>query len=812
MTIFNLILVLTMLGHLKSSDSLVNPEPTPSIDSLRIIEKVYIHTDRNCYYPGDDIWFKAYFIDASDRLLSNHSYNLHVELISPSSQIILSHIVRLAGGLGNGDLKLRDNLKSGTYRIRAYTNYMRNFSDHLFFNKEIAVVNSADTINDISAGIKYADDRIDLRFFPEGGSLVENVPSVVAFKATDPLGKGCDLSGEIFSSAGELITTFKSDHLGMGSFILRPLPRLSYYSDSKDSAGTLIRTEIPKSFPSGITLSASFDENNELVITTRTNAGTLPLLLDKNLLLTFSARRVPLKTVSFKIISCNNSFTLPVDDLPDGIIMMTLSAPDDLPLSERLIFIQRETNFKFTVESDKQVYNKRDSVAIKLTFSSGDTLHKESFLSLSAVEKGFTDNTYGYPSTISSYFLLESDIRGTIEEPSYYFDPSNPNRLHDLDLLLLTQGWRDFEWKYNNAFYPPESGFTVSGRVRKLNADKPIEDPKINIGIFDNKESFVTNIPVDSSGQFSLDSIDLTGNATLIVSSINKKGNPQGFVLLDSMKYTPEKISDNPVRFTVLPQEKITTYKLEHEVNESVRKKYKLSDTINIGEVNIIARKKVDFQTKKIENERILYGKPDAEVKITQTYSGYSNVFEVLIGKVAGVRVTKSNNNYEVTIRGSSSINLKSEPLYLIDGIQKTYEDLLAFPVGFVDRIDILKSAGEIGVYGVRGANGVISIITRTGDIILPDKPVNHTVNTKFSGYNEARIFYSPQHSISSATASVPDFRPTLFWKPDIILQPNKFQFLKYFNADNSSTIRVTVEGITTTGIPITGMTEYEVR
>jgi hypothetical protein len=63
--------------------------------------------------------------------------------------------------------------------------------------------------------------------------------------------------------------------------------------------------------------------------------------------------------------------------------------------------------------------------------------------------------------------------------------------------------------------------------------------------------------------------------------------------------------------------------------------------------------------------------------------------------------------------------------------------------------------------------------ITRTGDIILPDKPVNHTVNTKTSGYNEARIFYSPQHLTSSATTSGPDFRTTLFWKPNIRLQSN---------------------------------------
>jgi hypothetical protein len=553
------------------------------------------------------------------------------------------------------------------------------------------------------------------------------------------------------------------------------------------------------------------------VITTRTNPETLPLLLDNDLLLSFSARKVHLKTVSFRIKSYTNSFTLPVDDLPDGIVMMTLTAPDNLPLSERLIYIQRETNFKFAVESYKQVYKKRDSVTIKLTFSAGDTLHKESFLSLSAAEKSFTDNRSGYTSTISSYFLLESDIRGTIEEPSYYFDPSNPNRLHDLDLLLLTQGWRDFEWKYiSTNYYPPEVGFTVSGRLRKLNADKPIEVPKVNIGIFDNKGSLVTNVPVDSSGRFRLNSIDLTGNATLIVSSVNKKGHPQGLVLLDSMNYTPEKLSDIPARIMMLPQEKITTYKIEYEIKESARRKYKLSDTINIGEVSIIARKRVDFQTLKIENSRAIYGKPDNEVIVTPEFAGYKNVFEVLKGRVAGVIVNESagpvGSKYSITVRGVGSMNSGVEPLLLIDGIQKTYEDFLYLPASMIDRIDVLKSAGSTGIYGVRGSNGVISVITRTGDIILPDQQVNHTVNTKISGYYEARIFYSPQHSTSSVSASGPDFRTTLFWKPNIRLQSNRYQFIKYYNADNASKIKVTVEGITSTGIPVTGSTEYEIR
>ena len=224
-----------------------------SDDSLNVIEKVYLHVDRDSYFAGDDIWFKAYLIDAKDRLLTDHSSNLHVELISPFSKIISNRIIRIDGGLGNGDFKLPVDIRSGRYTLRAYTNYMRNFGDQLFFSKEIVVINSTDS-TEISERVKYVENKIKISFFPEGGSLVDNVSSIVAFKVENNLGKGCDVSGKIFSSKGDLITTFRSTHLGMGSFFLRPLPGLSYYSIVRGADSIDIKTELPASFKTGVTM------------------------------------------------------------------------------------------------------------------------------------------------------------------------------------------------------------------------------------------------------------------------------------------------------------------------------------------------------------------------------------------------------------------------------------------------------------------------------------------------------------------------------------------------------------------------------
>ncbi len=786
----------------KDADYLISP----------LIEKVYLHVDRTYYYPGDDIWFKAYLIGASDRLLTNHSNNLYVELISPSSKIISSRIIRLEDGLGNGDFKLPEDIRSGRLTLRAYTNYMRNFSDDLFFVKEIIVVNSKDNPGDTSKNVRYTEKKIQISFFPEGGSMVDNVSSIVAYKVVDEIGNGCNVTGKIYSSTGDFITQFKSEHNGMGSFFLRPFRGLRYYSVFKNQDSIEIKTELPKSFPEGVTLSTSINDKNEIEVTTKTNPQTLPLILDHDLVLSFSVRKEVFKTMSYRIKSPVSSFVISTDDLPEGVIILTLSASGDLPLSERLVYIQRDTLTRIQIESDKLVYNKREPVSLKISFSGDTIINREGNVSLAVADKNLTENSTQFPRNIASWFLLESDVRGYVEDPSYYFDPSNSERFKYLDLLLRTQGWRDFAWKYDTTHFQRETGFTISGRLRRNVADKTIEGSKVNIGIFESKTTFTITIPVDTSGRFRLSGIDLTGEARLIVSGIGKKNQLQGLLVLDSMKYNPAEVSLSQQFVSFQTRTKLSLLKDSYEINESVIKKYKLSDTIGLGEVKIIAEKPKNPQSIKVENSRAVYGTPDNEVIITKQLENYKNPIEILRGRIAGVEIFGKFPDYGIRIRGVHSITGNSMPLVLVDGFKASLDDLASMPVYFIDRIDVLKSGGAMAMYGMQGANGVINIITRTTDRLGENMPVNYSVNSKISGYNVPRIFYSPQHLPNVDSFFEPDFRSTLYWKPNINLTNNNTAIVNYYNSDNSSLINVIAEGITKTGIPITGKTEYEVK
>jgi outer membrane cobalamin receptor len=132
-------------------------------------------------------------------------------------------------------------------------------------------------------------------------------------------------------------------------------------------------------------------------------------------------------------------------------------------------------------------------------------------------------------------------------------------------------------------------------------------------------------------------------------------------------------------------------------------------------------------------------------------------------------------------------------------------------PVSMIERIDVLKSIGKTAVYGLDGNFGVISVITRSGNRTTEYEPAGHTVNTLFRGYSSPRVFYSPRHDNADQSFN-PDLRATLFWEPDIILQPGEEVDIDYFNADNASTVTIIVEGITSSGVPLTSTAEYRIN
>jgi hypothetical protein len=268
----------------------------------------------------------------------------------------------------------------------------------------------------------------------------------------------------------------------------------------------------------------------------------------------------------------------------------------------------------------------------------------------------------------------------------------------------------------------------------------------------------------------------------------------------------------------MLTKESLHTYIQYSETRNTIQKKYKLSDTITPGEVNIIATRHDEPESPRARNRRYLRGTPDIELVITPDLQIYNNAFHLIN--------TRFLNPFE-----RSRLRLGHRllhPIYMIDGNRVPKSDVEALPISWVERIDVVdndvsfaalrtvveyEDVDSLGrpTHSFGYADGAISIILKDDKDII-NNSVYHSVNVKFSGFSEPRIFYSPQHHTSLQSDYKPDLRTTLLWEPNLRLENNKDLYLNYYNADNSATIKINVEGITTTGIPVTGTAEYEVK
>lgn len=821
--------IITGLLLLTISNSYVNN------NSEQVSEKVYLHIDRISYTSGDDIWFKAYIVDPATNKLSINTNKLYVELIAPDARIIRKRTVRIENGSGHGDFQLNDSIPSGRYRIRAYTNFMRNYDEHFFFLKEITIISPYDEAEGLNKTIKPIDNKIDVRFFPEGGSLVDNVTSRIAFKAVNALGKGSDVTFKLYSPSGEQLAIFNSIHKGMGYFNIQPGFGNSYYAVVQSGDSTETRVSLPQSFPTGLVIRTLINKDKDLILTVSTNEATLPLLNGVDLSVNISSRNLINKLSKIRINSLVNQFLIPLDSIPDGIIKVTLSGAEGLPLCERLVFLQKNGDVKLNISPDRKVYKPREKITAEISLSGDSTFTGTGKFSFSAAEEQFTDNSSPWPASIASWFLLESDVRGRVEEPSYYFDPDNKNRLRDLDILLMTQGWRDFRWKYDSlSTFSHEVGFTISGKVKKIANNKPVEGAKVSLGLFSNYSKEFLSANTDTEGSFRFEDLIITGLTEATLSSTDKYDKAQGRISVDPVKYEPPAIEEinadtielslNTKDYSYLQQE--ATFRLNN------LKKYKLSDTLNIGEVTITAKRTETAQEVRVKESRRVYSTPDKELKVSEASENFTgDVFNFISGKIAGVRVIRGQDpcskyypdDTDVFIRGQfileekrcdfgKTIILKRGALILLDGFEVIPDNLpsvLALPMNIIDRIDVLNSSS---LYGMRGANGVLNIITKTGIRRPSEKPSPNYIHTVVNGYDIPRIFYSPNYENKMDQTFLPDYRSTIFWEPDIIIEKNSKPMLHYFNADNPAKISIVVEGITQEGIPLSGKASYVVE
>ena len=785
-----------------ASNSSTNASNVPNI------EKVYLHTDRTCYSKGESLWYKAYLVYAYTNVLFDYSNLLYVELISPESKIIARNVTKLDSGLGHGDFKLTDSLgvSAGKYQLRAYTNWMRNFGDDFIFKKDIEVIDASKkdsvAVVDKKAKVLKANKKnsvnedestIDIQFFPEGGALIEGVPSVVAFKAVNNKGYPIPVKGRVFDAEKNEVTIFKSIHDGMGKFVLTPKKNVEYSAEIINDNGENIEVKIPKADTQGYTLSSKMVKEKN-VITIKTNQNTLEANPEAPLTLTCKSKGITYFEGTQSLAAKSLSFFLAKKDLPEGIIQITLYDEFSKPYCERLVYNEKDNNLNVAITLDKEHYAPKEKVNLSLMAKTMAGVPLAASFSLASVDKNGVEASIENEMNISSYFLMDSDIKGTVHNPGYYFNQSNPRRLYDLDLLLLTQGWRDFLWKKMPELktpikYKQEKSINISGSVRALFGGKPKANSDVSMVLMNKGKSMLLNDKTKANGRFSFNDIVFKGISVMMINAQNEKGKNRGTFLLDSLYRKPFKIDYKSADMPSLKSKTIKENIYRKHVNYNVPIENVLDEVVLTG--------------KKKPKERSKYGNADRSYVVEEKTPNFSNIFQFIQYAIPGV----------MTSGNSVKFNSSNGPaLILIDDVVAEMSELEYVHPDDVAKIESIKSA-RAAVFGSKGANGVILIYIKEGSSAYRPKKVFHSITKIIHGFYDARVFYSPNYETPNPQFDEhADIRNTLYWNPYVHQDENGLSKMAYFNSETKNIdVRITVEGITDSGVPIVVTKNYSV-
>jgi hypothetical protein len=792
-------------------------------------EKVYLHFDKPYYMAGETMWFKGYLFDGINHRIDSVSRVLYVELIDDTKGKIIASRMLKCDGSTHGEFALPDSLAEGVYHIRAYTNYMKNYSEDFFFHQDFKIWQG-------SIKNRLSDDNAlklmqvaDVQFFPEGGNEVNGITSRIAFKALNIAGKGVDAQGFVLENTKDTVAAFQSEHLGMGYFSFTPEEQKTYTAYVKQNDGKYLPFAMPVAYAQGFTIAVDNLSNKEKVKIFISNSS--PKTADKASELIIVAHQRGQLCFMAKGNETQKVFgiSLPKAKIPDdGIVQITLMNAKGEPLCERLFFHNQHKQLTLKVTPDKATYKHREKVTLNIEASDADGKPVEGNFSV-AVTDAKQVVADPYQENLMTYLLMSSDannlsssdyystLRGNIEQPAYYFNKENPEASRHLDMLMMTQGWRRFIWKDLMADKQPklehflETGLEVTGKALKPNgkiADKVTLTLMVKSG---SKEPIFQMGMTDSLGRYGFYGLDFNDSTQVFVQGMKKSGGKNLDVTIDGLKPSPQ------IRIIKTPYKAI-----EFNAQELANFLKRANDAIELDKkMRITWGSKlldgVTVKAKKIEeaDPRKIYATPQSSIQVNQQLcAGATNVFQMIQGRVAGVQVSPNGQgSYSVLIRGITSMTGSNEPLYLLDGMAVDADALSSITPCDVDKIDILKGA-EAAIFGSRGSTGVISILTKRGggNYDYSKDPVMGISLQKRLGYAVAREFYAPKYDVAIPDHARPDFRSTLHWQPNIRTDATGKASITYWNTDASSDIRIIVEGVSTQGNVGVARAEYGVK
>ncbi|WP_052308673.1 hypothetical protein [Solitalea canadensis] len=745
------------------------------IDSRNLYssEKLFLHSDKSFYLAGELIWFKVYVVDGINHHPSKINKLSYVELLDSKGKAVDQAMIALDKGLGNGSFQLSSSLNSGEYVLRAYTNLMKNGDEDFFYEKRVIIVN---TLKSAETATTLKTDY-DIQFFAEGGNFIAGVKNKVAYKVVDSNGKGVGFSGRITDGhSNVVIDGFRPLKDGMGSVSFTPVENEKYSAELR-IGNEVITKELPVVQSRGYSMFLT-ESNDVLAITVSAKN-----VYDEGAISLIAHTRMDVKIKESKSLS-NGSvvFNLPVSMLGEGISHITIFDQNQRPVSERLYFKQPEHYLSLSATTDNSLYQSRQRVAVNISSLSERNKPQNANLSMAVFKADSLQHIDA--ANIVNYLWLSSDLKGKIESPDYYFSSNSTEVKEAADNLMLTQGWRRFEWKtVLNSKSPtitnlPEyEGHLVRGVVLNKQTGAPGSDITVYLSS-PGKFFRVAVAKSDAQGKLLFNIGDLIGSEELIVQAVdeNYRVEIESPFIEKSNAYALPSVNTHIERFQ--------SQLLDRSISTQVQQAF-----TNEKQLKFSLPAKVDTS--------LFYGQPEKSYFLDD-FTRFRTFEEVLREYVSEVSISRQQKGYQFNMTNSNFEMLPKNPLVLIDGVPffKTDSVVAINPM----KIKKLEAINRMFSFGYLTLNGIISLSTYKYDLEgIPLDP--NALIVEYEGLQLQRQFYSPVYETSASLNSrVPDFRNVLYWNPTIITGSNGNASLQFYTGDEQGEYKIVVQGITAEG------------
>jgi hypothetical protein len=731
----------------------------------RFSEEIYTKTDRDLYIAGEKVWLKIYKLNGLTHSPVNLSKIVYVDLLNNDNNPVTQLKIGIEGYSGYGDFRLPDTLRTGNYFLRAYTNWMQNYPDDLFSYKSISVINPFEDISSIK--IPSHDQVPDsISFYPEGGHLIDGITIRTGFKAINKKGDPVSIKGALVSG-NDTLCNVRTDSKGYGWTLVNPSGQEEICLITSTPEGLIRKFRLPPAENEGITLSATEkSENTPLLVrisrSTGFNPGSRKLFLVLNSASQLSFRK--------EITPGDNETGILKKDIPPGLSDLMIVDDQNNVTSQRWIYNEAEqpVNFNIDVRGNRGTREKI-RITVSVTDAKGNPVESDFSISVAkavTVENKGSDNMYRQ-----------------LPELAAHHAGSGSTDINDY-LIFLKGGEVSFKKEKGNSdtgqvYLPELEGHLISGTVRDRKSEQPLANEKISLS-YVGKIALCQFAKTDKNGDFNFLTRE-QGLHEIVIQPLNSN------------------LADCYVDLNIPFTSAYTNY----------RHGTFFIDSSRIGEINnaIISMQinniyepffPASVAKKTIPVRHNFYGNPENTI-VMSNYIELTSIREVIRELVPGVSITKNNNKTGFRLLKQYQSNpYEKDPLVLVDGVPVyDFAKVLEMNSRDIDKIDVLISRYYISDNIL---DGILHFVSKKGDLgaYETDKAV---FRQEYDFPREKNEFYSPDYSVDSLrNGHLPDFRNTLYWKPDLHTGISGKATVEFYSSDEPAEYTITVQGITGDG------------